>query len=55
MKKIKKKIFIYVDKKYINIDILYDSFILLVNYLNDYSEKNDIKIIDIIEKAKKNI
>ena len=50
----RKKIFIYSEKEYNNFDILYDSFILLVNYLNNnFSEKKDTKIIDFIDKAKK--
>ena len=50
----RKKIFIYSNREYINFDILYDSFILLVNYLNNhYYENRDSKIIDFINKAKK--
>ena len=50
----KKNIFIYAKKEYNNFDILYDSFILLVNYLNNnYSEKKGTKIIDFINKAQK--
>ena len=50
----KKKIYIYSNREYNNFDILYDSFILLVNYLNNYYyEKRDTKIIDFINKAKK--
>ena len=50
----RKKIFIYSNREYNNFDILYDSFILLVNYLNNYYyEKKDTRIIDFINKAKK--
>ena len=50
----RKKIYNYANKEYNNFDILYDSFILLVNYLNNnYSEKKDTKIIDFINKAQK--
>ena len=52
----RKKLFNYIIKEYNNFDILYDSFILLVYYLNNqlYAKK-DSKIIDFIDKAKKNI
>ena len=49
----RKKIIIYADKEYNNFYDLYDSFILLINYLNNnISAKNDTKIIDFINKAK---
>ena len=50
----RKKLFNYIIKEYNNFDILYDSFILLVYYLNNqlYAKK-DSKIIDFIDKAKK--
>ena len=48
----RKKIF--ENKDNINFDYFYDSFILLVNYLNNnYLEKKETKIIDFINKAKK--
>ena len=50
----RKKLFNYINKEYNNFDILYDSFILLVYYLNNqlYAKK-ETKIIDFINKAKK--
>ena len=49
----RKKIFLYSIKEYNNFDILYDSFILLVNHLNNnISIKRDAKIIDVINKLK---
>ena len=48
----RKKIF--ENKDNINFDYFYDSFILLVNYLNNnYHEKKETKIIDFINKDKK--
>ena len=50
----RKKIYIYVTKEFNNFDILYDSFILLITYLNNnYYEQKDTKIIDFIIRAKK--
>ena len=49
----RKKIFIYSTKGYINLDILFESFILFVNYLNNNYAKKDTEIIEIISKAKK--
>jgi hypothetical protein len=51
----RKKIFIYSNREYTNFDILYDSFILLVNYLNSnkFYENKDSKIIEFINRAKK--
>ena len=50
----RKKIFNYANKEFNNFDIIFDSFILLVNYLNNnYYEKKDTKINDFINKAKK--
>ena len=49
-----KKIFIYSNKEFNNFDILFDSFILLINYLNnELFAKKDTKIIDFINEAKK--
>jgi len=49
----RKKIFIYSNKEFNNFDILYDSFIMLVNHLNnDISVKKETKIIDVINKLK---
>ena len=49
-----KKIFNYSNKEFNNFDILFDSFILLVNYLiNELFAKKDTKIIDFINEAKK--
>jgi hypothetical protein len=49
----RKKIFIYATKEFNNFDILYDSFILLVNYLNNISTTKGMKIIDFINQAQK--
>ena len=50
----RKKIFIYSSKEFNNFDILNDSFILLVNHLNNNTTaKNDTKIIDFIKKEEK--
>ena len=49
----RKKIFVYSNKEFNNFDILYDSFIMLVNHLNnDISVKKETKIIDVINKLK---
>ena len=49
----RKKIFIYWNKEYNNFDILCDSFMILVNHLNNnISVKKDAKIIDVINKLK---
>ena len=49
----RKKIFIYSNKEYNNFDILFESFILFVNHLNNNYVKKDKKIIDYISEAKK--
>ncbi len=49
----RKKIFIYSNKEYNNFDILFESFILFVNHLNNNYAEKDTKIIDFISKAKK--
>ena len=49
----RKKIFNYANKEFNNFDILYDSFILLVNYLNNISTTKGMKIIDFINQAQK--
>ena len=50
----RKKLFIYSNKEFNNFDILNDSFIILVNFLNNnISPNKDLKIIDFIEHAKK--
>ena len=49
----RKKIFIYSNKEYNNFDILFESFILFVNHLNNNYAQKDIKIIDFISEAKK--
>ena len=49
----RKEIFLYSNEGYNNYDNLYDSFILLVNYLNNnIIGKKDTKIIDVINKFK---
>ena len=49
----RKKIFIYSNKEFNNFDILYDSFIMLVNHLNnDISAKKETKVIDVINRLK---
>ena len=49
-----KRIFTYVQKEYNSLDIFYESFILLINRLNnDFTEKKDTKVIDFINKTKK--
>ena len=49
-----KKIFTYVQREYNNFETFYESFILLINCLNNnFTEKKDTKIIDFINKAKK--
>ena len=54
----KKKILIYTNKEYMYFKFIYDSFIVLVNYLNNNfcAEKNKKinEIIEIIEKTNKN-
>ena len=48
-----KNIFNYASKEFNNFGILCDSFILLINYLNNnFATKNDIKIFDLINQAK---
>jgi len=49
----RKKIFIYSAKDYNNFDILFESFILFVNHLNNNYAKKDTKIVDFISEAKK--
>lgn len=50
----KKRVFTYVQREYNNYDIFYESFILLINCLNNnFTEKKDTKIIDFINKTKK--
>jgi len=49
----KKKILIYSTKEYNNFDIIFESFILFVNHLNNNYIKKDTKIIDFISEAKK--
>ena len=49
----KKKLFIYAKKEYNNFFSIYNSFILLVRYLNNNNEQKNLKIIDIIGKAEK--
>ena len=50
----KENIYNYISKNYNNFHVLYDSFILLVNFLiDDYLEKKDTKICIFIDKIKK--
>ena len=49
----KKKIFLYSETQYSNLNVLFDSFILLVKYLNNnLSAQKESKIIDFIDNAK---
>ena len=50
----RKKLFIYSNREFKDFEFLFDSFIFLVNYLNNniYAKKDD-KIIDLINEAKK--
>ena len=49
----KKRLFIYAKKEYNNFLSIFDSFILLVTYLNNNNEQEKLKIIDFIGKAEK--